>query len=111
MREEDFHRELNEIKTLLRLVAGAVGVVLQRQEEQMSQEQDDFQALVDEVTEVKGTEASAKALIVGLHDKVDALAAQLAAGNPITSEQILALRDGLKASSDDLAAAVAANPV
>lgn len=57
--------------------------------------------LKSEVEEVKGAEASAKTLIEGIAARIEA-----AAGNP---DEILALTAELKAATEPLAAAVAAN--
>lgn len=68
--------------------------------------QDDFAALQAEVARNTTVEQSAVALIQGIKKQLDDL---LAAGQPITSEQIKALSDQLGANDTDLAAAVTAN--
>lgn len=63
----------------------------------------EFQALQDQVNATATVEASAVTLIEGIAARIAA-----AGGDPVATQ---ALSDSLKASSDSLAAAVAANTV
>jgi non-homologous end joining protein Ku len=78
----------------------------------MPQIDDELTALQAQVDATKGVEASAKAVIDGIAAKIAAaVAAATAAGaTPAELQQITDLQTALKASSDDLAASVAANP-
>lgn len=69
-----------------------------------------FAALETQVGETEGVEASATVLIQGLRGEVQTLKDQVAAGSPVTAEQLDALLARLDASEQPLAAAVAANP-
>lgn len=66
--------------------------------------------LTREIAEVKGANASAKTLIVGLVAKVNELAAAAASGQAVADE-LAALATSLSDETDALAAAVAANPI
>jgi hypothetical protein len=71
----------------------------------------DTTGLQSQVETTKGVEASAVALINGFQAKLDAAIAEAVAANDAADLTALTnLSAQLKASSDDLAAAVAANP-
>lgn len=66
----------------------------------------DITNLTDAVTKAKGAQASAKTLITEFAKEVTRLAAQ----PTVDPTALQALADDMNAASDDLAAAVAANP-
>jgi len=72
--------------------------------------QESFDALVQQVTETEGVEASAVVLINGMVATIADLRAQVAAGSPVTVEQLDALTSRLQAAKTPLSDAVAANP-
>lgn len=89
------HADLNtpKLDEVLKLVKELVS-----QGAKMSKELDYLEVTV---TEIKGVVASAKALIIGLHDLLTA-----AGTDPV---KLASIRADLKSSADDLSAAVAAN--
>jgi hypothetical protein len=101
MRIEIHHRyddeKLDGVLRLLRLVL--------RKEMTMSQELDDLTAKVAEVATVEG---SAVALITGIAAQLTELEAELAASG-VDTAKLAQLTADLKAATDPLAAAVAAN--
>jgi hypothetical protein len=71
-----------------------------------------LQPLIDEITAIKGVDESAIAFIGGIAAKIQA-AVDKALENGATAEQlqpVTDVADAAKAKSDELAAAIAANP-
>lgn len=99
MREEDFRREFNEIKGLLRQL-------IEKGDSNMATIQEAFAALQQEVQETSGVVDSALVFIQGLKDQI----AQLIASGTITPEQLQTLHDQLDAKEQALAGAIASEP-
>jgi hypothetical protein len=97
--QESVLKELKKIRKLLEKIY--------KKEIKMDAE---LEVLIAQVAVTQGIEQSAITLIAGIAAQLADLAEQLA-DEPIEAAKILEMSNNLKASSDALAAAVAANPL
>lgn len=106
MRDQDFHREFEEIRLLLTKGIVLLSQLIDKQEKQMSEISDALATLVTEVQETKAGIDSALVFIQGLKDQIQ----QLINAGAVTPAQLQDLANQLDAKQQEIAAAITTEP-